>query len=156
MKENTINYRRTTPFSVPIVFVVTASRQPIRIREECNETLPEHADMLKYDLGFHSLRNLSLVIFPWFRHYTDGSYPVKITEGRWGWFSMRLERFAVGGEASGLIQKHPIGGWIGYQHVDGDRTRLESITLDRWLKAHPKVTILGWRIAACDEVLIEN
>jgi hypothetical protein len=129
---------------MPFLFQALQFQEPVRVRAELQETDPAHADMLRYDLAFHSPVDPSLVIFPWFKHKTQGAYPKTITAARWQSFAMNLK--AQDEEQVYLATRDfPLGDWIGYQHPDGNQCGLVPVTLDQWLQAHPQVRINGWR-----------
>jgi hypothetical protein len=136
---------RTSPHT-PLVYQATfrgMDGAPVRPRPELNEDRPHHADSLRYDLAFHSPADTSLVIFPWFKHKTDGSYPFAITVARWHSYGIVLR--AVANHHTRLyIDQHPVGDWITYQHPDGNHG-LEPTTMDDWLRVHPGVSLRGWR-----------
>lgn len=128
-----------------LVFVASfRNGEPVRVRPESRETLPHHADMLRYDLGFHSPDDTSLVIFPWFKHKTDGAYPPAVTVRRWDSFGLRVTEMPEE-NAEAYLRAHPIGDWVNYRHPGTTYHLLEPVTLNDWLKENPKVTIHGWR-----------
>jgi hypothetical protein len=137
----------------PILYQAFSFRRPVAIRPEINETIPAHADMLRYDRAFHHPDDPSLVVFPIFK-VQGGRFPLRITTGRWDSFIIKLEKIydynshrAMGFDPSvgaGIddLGIHNLSQWIGYEHGANYRG-LEKITLGKVLEG--KTKIVGWR-----------
>lgn len=139
--------------STPLVHLVTfrdSRNEPVRPRPELAEVLPHHADMLRYDLGFHYPDDTSVVIFPALKHKTNGNYP-DLTPARWQSFGVRLTlQSDEESYACGYTSKHPVGDWITYQHPYSESGQIDygtlaPLTLSVWLNKHPAVRVEGWR-----------
>lgn len=112
--------------------------KPVETRPELGESLPRHADMLRYDLAFCHPEEPSLVIFPVFRG-KDGRTTNKITHGRWDSFSMKVID-------QGEVYLEGLNAWITYRHVLPTYGKLEPQTMGEFLaKSDQKFKIVGWR-----------
>lgn len=98
------------------------------------EIVPQHADCLRYDLGFCDPKDISKVLFPVFSG-KDGRTSPHITRGRWTSFGLLVERFD-----KDFIE--PLD-WITYRR-EGEGP-LAPITLAEWLTAHPGDQVAMWR-----------
>lgn len=129
---------------IPVVYQAQFSDgSPVHIRPELCETRAHHADMLRYDLGFHSPTDTALVIFPMFRHKKEGTYPENLTYSRWRSFGVKLQAVK---DVDALDKDD----WVTYQHPHNDQGQtdygtLAPMTLHEWLKLHPRVSICGWK-----------
>lgn len=121
---------------LPIRYVARHFGEPVRIRPELSETLPAHADMLRYDLAFCNPGDPSEVVFPIFKTSQAGRTSMKITLERWKSFSIGLTYQDT--------EDRPLGDWITYRHPDGTSIGLESITLNDFLKKSG-MKIAAWR-----------
>jgi hypothetical protein len=129
---------------LPRIYKVTDRwNEPARVRTECGETLPSHADMLRYDIGFHSPADLSLIVLPVFRHPKFGSTPRAITVDRWRSFALKLEE--VGTPYDEKFDSQPgVHSWITYRHNAPDYHTLLPQTLEQYLQA-TKTKIASYR-----------
>jgi len=109
-------------------------KTPVRVRSFESET--RIADMLRYDLAFCDPEDVSRVIFPVFKHRTDGRTSQQITLGRWDSFSTMLQEFIP--DVNGRF-----GSWFTFVH--GPKHELVKQTLDEFLAVHPKMQIVSWR-----------
>jgi hypothetical protein len=108
---------------------------PVELRP--GETVPQHADMLRYDLGFCDPKEISKVLFPVFSGKAGRTSP-QITRGRWTSFGLLVERYD-----KDAVQ--PLG-WTTYRHRNEDPLlELVPVTLDEYLNAHPGDGVATWR-----------
>jgi len=110
--------------------------EPVSVRRALKETEPAHADMLRYDLGFHDPEEPSYVAFPIFRHPQGGRTSKDLTIERWRSFSIALQA-----QLSGTPD---IDNWITYIEIPGTIGRRRQ-TFAEYFKAHPKLKVVGWR-----------
>jgi hypothetical protein len=101
------------------------------------ESLPVHADCLRYDLGFCDPADPGKVVFPVFKGQHGRTSP-HITRARWTSCGMWVERFD-----KDVLH---FGGWTTYRHQDGDATKpLVAVTLAQYLAQHPGDRVAMWR-----------
>lgn len=130
------------------VYMVTRHGQPVRVRDECKEEQPEHADMLRYDLAFCNPTIPYLVILPVFTS-KHGNTSKAITLGRWQSFGMKLHLLGQRSEEQFDVMNTNLDQWTTYVHPRNDSgmvdyTRLAARTLAEHM-AQEKVRLKGWR-----------
>jgi hypothetical protein len=125
--------------------VVERDGTPVALRPEFGETLPQHSDMLRYDVAFANPKQIDLVVFPVFRGKA-GRGPLKITHDRWTSFGLRVEDSNEGRDDHVWDAVENIGSWITYRHENENALKeLVPVSLDEWLKQHPKDKVAAWR-----------
>lgn len=118
-----------------MIYRVTHFGEPSLARPELGETLAPHADMLRYDLGFHDPAQPDRIVLPVFGS-KHGRTNMQITEGRWRSFSCKLtpcdEEYVPSSE---------LMGWITYK----DEFNKTPVTMADFMKLHKFTKIAGWR-----------
>ena len=99
------------------------------------ETLPRHADMLRYDCAFRDPADVGRVILPIFQVRGLGTTSGHITWDRWRSFGLAL--VASGEEATGIED------WITYVHVPPDYSTLVKKTFREWCTEKQVTKIVG-------------
>ncbi len=97
------------------------------------DTLPLHADCLRYDHGFCDPQEISKVLFPVFSGKAGRTSP-QIMRGHWSSCGLLVERYD-----KDYVQ--PLD-WITYE---GEGEGLTPITLAEWLDEHPGDRVAMWR-----------
>ena len=119
-----------------IQFGEPVGSRPHRFKTE----LPDHADMLRYDIAFCNPEDISMVVFPVFKT-RNGKLGGNITSARWSSFSIKLrsvEDFHIPN----------IGQWITYQHITpGEPLKLTRLTLDEYIERHKQDKMKLWGFA---------
>ena len=101
------------------------------------ETVPRHADMLRYDLGFCDPNDISIVVLPVFRSKSSRT-PPRITVRRWASYGLAVEPLD-----ENFVD--PLS-WTTYRHKGEDATaELVPVTLAEYLRSHPGDKVAGWR-----------
>lgn len=118
---------------ITIYQVTQFGKADVNPRPALGETLPRHADMLRYDNAFCDPNNFSRVIFPVFQHSKNGRTSGRITFARWDSFIMKLQQI---GEESPLL----CGKWITFKHGESkdlaiDYSILVPQTLEEFMAA---------------------
>ena len=105
------------------VWIAKSFGRSIALRPELQETIPQHADMLRYDTAFHDPADPSRVIFPRFKS-VGGNIGGIPTSARWASFMISL---TATNQFTDDFAK-----WITYRHTRDHE--LTPVTLEDYMK----------------------
>jgi len=101
------------------------------------ETLPRHADMLRYDGAFCDPADMSRVILPIFQIRGLGTTPGHITWDRWKSFGLLLI------PTEEQLSSESIVDWFTYVRVPPDCSTLVKETFKEWCARHKITKVIG-------------